>query len=263
MTESERSKRTLKSVATTFEILERMVETDGCGVTEIANDLDIPKSTAHRYLSTLRDCGYAVRDDSRYYISLAFKKFVDHVYERERVYAIAEQKVQVLADQTGERVQYVDYEHFEGIPVHRSIGDNAVQIRDSIGRRLPLHSTAVGKCILAYESEDYVEACIENLDHIKMTPYTITDIDELHEELEEVRQVGYAFNEDENIEGLRAVGVPILTADDDPLGAISISGPMNRLTKSTFREEYPDLLLGVANEIELTIQYSGRDEGIR
>lgn len=263
MRESKGSERTLKSVATTFKILERMVETDGCGVTEIANDLDLPKSTAHRYLSTLLECGYVVRDDGRYYVSLAFKDFVDHVYERERVYAIAERKVEALAEQTGERVQFIDYEHFEGIPVHRSIGENAVQIRNSIGRRLPLHSTAAGKCILAYESEDYVEACVENHGLVEKTEYTITDIDELREELEEVRQLGYAFNEHENIKGIRAVGVPILAADDNPLGAISISGPTNRLTQNTFRDEYPALLLGVANEIELTIQYSGRDDSIR
>lgn len=260
MKESERSGGTLKSVGTTFEILERMVEMNGCGVTEIANELDLPKSTAHRYLATLVECGYVIQSDGRYHISLAFKDFVDHVYNRERIYSIAEKKVKIVAEQTGERVQFIDDEHFIGVAVHRSVGENAVQFGDSIGRRMLLHSTAAGKCILAHKSEGYVDDYIENHGLIEKTAYTITDPDELSSELEEVRQSGYAFNEHENIEGLRAVGVPILDANDDPLGAISISGPTNRLTKSTFREEYPDLLLGIANEIELTIEYSGHDE---
>lgn len=256
MNNTDRSDGTIKSVRTTFVILEHLIESNGCGVTELSDSLGIPKSTAHRHLTTLTECGYVVQNGKHYNISLSFKDFTDHIYDRDRIYSIAKEKVKAVAQQTGERVQYVDEEHFEGIPVHRSIGEDAVKISDSIGRRIPLHSTAAGKCILAYKPDDYVSEFLEVHGLPEKTSFTITDSQELENELAEIRELGYAFNEHENINGLRAVGVPILNAGDDPLGAISISGPTNRMTKSTYREEYPDLLLGITNEIELTLEYS-------
>lgn len=256
MDNTDRSDGTIKSVRTTFTILEHMMESNGCGVTELSEALDIPKSTAHRYLATLTECGYVVQNGDRYDLSLSFKHFSDYIYNRDRIYSIAKGKVKSIAEQTGERVQYVDEEHFEGIPVHRSIAKDAVKINDSIGRKLPLHSTAAGKCILAYKSDNFVSTFLEVHGLPEQTSFTITDSQDLENELAEIRERGYAFNEQENINGLRAVGVPILDANDDPLGAISISGPTNRMTESTYREEYPVLLLGIANEIELTLEYS-------
>lgn len=89
----------------------------------------------------------------------------------------------------------------------------------------------------------------------RLTPNTITDEEELLEELERTRERGYALNDEESTSGLRAVSVSITDSDGSVLGALGVSGPTHRFTNGRFEEELPDILLGVVNGLELDIQY--------
>ncbi|MFC6993423.1 IclR family transcriptional regulator C-terminal domain-containing protein [Haladaptatus sp. GCM10025707] len=88
-----------------------------------------------------------------------------------------------------------------------------------------------------------------------VTPYTIIDEDELFAELKQIRSQGYAFNREENLERLNAVGVPVRDPNDGVLGAMSVSGPSHRFKGQYFEQEIPDFMLGLANEIELNLAY--------
>jgi DNA-binding IclR family transcriptional regulator len=130
-------------------------------------------------------------------------------------------------------------------------GPDAVKTDATIGKRGPLHVSAAGKAILANLPANRRDQILDGI----AVPET-SEREALDSELETVRDRGYAFNDEESTSGLRAVGVPIRHRSDTVLGAISVSGPANRLTGDYFREELPNLLLGTVNEIELNIEYS-------
>jgi DNA-binding IclR family transcriptional regulator len=125
-----------------------------------------------------------------------------------------------------------------------------------IGNRRPLHQLAAGKAILAALPTEEVDRIVDRRGLPSRTDNTITDEERLREELERVRERGYAFNRSESIEGLNAVGACFRDEEGWPLGALSISGPANRLTGSLFEDELPNRLLGAINEVEINLKYA-------
>jgi len=87
-----------------------------------------------------------------------------------------------------------------------------------------------------------------------LTDNTITDRNKLFNELEQIRERGYAYDSGEGIEGLRAVAAPIIT-NGVVDGAMTVAGPANRITESKFHEEFPEAVLGAANATELELTY--------
>ncbi|MCH7659108.1 MAG: IclR family transcriptional regulator [Euryarchaeota archaeon] len=251
---SERNR--VRTTRTAFEILRWIRDKDGIGVSELARDLGIAKSTAHRHLTTLLDEECIIKEGEKYYLGLQFLNFGEAARNRHPAYRMAGRKVEQLAAETQERVQFIVEEHGHAVYVYREVGERAVQTDPGIGKRIPLHATAAGKAILASFPQERIEAIIERRGLDALTEATITRPDALFDELEEIRSRGYGFNEQENIVGLHAVGVPIRGADETVIGALSISGPSHRLVGETLTEKLPRLLLGTANELELNIAHS-------
>jgi len=244
------------SVDTMFDIIEYVGRANG-GVTlaDAATDLDYAKSTVHRHLTTLERRGYVVHEDG-YYVGLRFLELGEQARNRRRAYQLAKEKVEELADATDERAQFIVEEHGEAVYIHRALGDHAVRTDPGIGKRIPLHATSAGKAILAAIPEEEQSRIVEQTSFDEITDATTTNPDDLRNELERVRERGYAFNRQENLDGLHAVGVPVTEPSDDVIGALSVSGPSHRLTGEWFSNDLPTLLLGAANEIELNIAHS-------
>jgi DNA-binding IclR family transcriptional regulator len=245
----------VKSVETLFDILEFVHREDGATISEAATQLEYVKSTIHRHLSTLEDRGYVVNEDG-YYIGLRFLEFGEYARNRRRAYQLAKEKVEELAEETDERAQFLVEEHGKAVYLHRSVGDHAVRTDPGIGKRIPLHSTASGKAILAAIPPGTVSRIIEQTAFEAVTDKTITDPEALYDELERIRGRGYAFNREENLDGLHAVGVPVRGPEGGVIGGLSVSGPSHRFTGEQFEEKLPSLLLGMANELELNIAHS-------
>jgi DNA-binding IclR family transcriptional regulator len=110
--------------------------------------------------------------------------------------------------------------------------------------------------MLAAMPTEKVSRIIEQTHFVEVTDETITDVEELQQELAEIRERGYAFNREENLDGLHAVGVPVKDPNCGVIGGLSVSGPSHRLTGDLFEDELPTLLLGAANELELNIAHS-------
>lgn len=245
----------LQSVERAFEVVEALHELGASGVTELADELDMPKSTVHRYLSTLHAGNYVVRRDGQYQVGFKFLDIGARKRQRVPEYRFVEPKLRQLADETGERVQFIVEEHGRGVIVYWEAGDQAVSLGSRSGKRIPLHTAAAGKAILSQLPEESVHEILDRRELTPETPHSITDRDELLEHLELIRERGYSYNKEEHTEGLWSVGVPIADSDDGVLGSISISGPTHRLVGERVEREIPDLLLGTANEIELNITY--------
>jgi len=224
-------------------------------VTELADHLDVSKSTVHRHLATLEDHDYVTRDGDDYHVGLRFLGLGEYARQRNPVYHQARPLVEELAAETEERSLFMVEEHGRAVYLHRGVGNHAVRTNSSIGTRRYLHTIAGGKAILAHLPDERVEGIIDRWGLPAQTEHTITDRDELIEELDRIRERGVAFNHEEAIEGLNAVAAPVV-ANDDIVGAISVSGPAHRVKGDWFTEEIPDLLLGTANELTLNITHS-------
>lgn len=245
----------VKAVETLFDILEFVHQGDGVTISEAASALDYAKSTVHRHLSTLEQRGYVVNEDG-YYVGLRFLEFGEDARNRRRAYQLAKEKVEELAEKTDERAQFLVEEHGEAVYIHRAVGNHAVRTDPGIGKRIPLHATASGKGILAAMPPEKVSRIIEQAAFEQITDKTITDPETLYDELAQIRDRGYAFNREENLDGLHAVGVPVRGPEGTVIGGLSVSGPSHRFTGERFEEELPSLLLGTANELELNIAHS-------
>lgn len=256
MNASDPPKNAVSTVDTAFEILETLHANDGATLTALADELGLAKSTVHRHLQTLHHRKYVVRQGNRYYLSLRFLEFGKHVQTRKRGYLMARDKVKELAEETGERAQFMVEEHGLAVYVHRETGSHAVRTDPGIGKRIPLHTTSAGKSILAHLPDERVERIFDQYGLTAATEYTETDPEALFEEFERIRERGYSVNRQENIEGLRALGTTVRDERGDILGAISVSGPSHRMSGTLFEEELPNLLLGTANELELNIVHS-------
>jgi DNA-binding IclR family transcriptional regulator len=254
MGQGDRPKRSVKTADTIFGIIEYVQESDGATMKELAETLDLAESTVHTHLTTLLDKEYLVKQDHEYHISLKFLEHGIQAKSRYTIAPIAQRTLNELAEQTGEAVYLIVPEHGRGVYISKSLGEKAVQTEGRVGLRRHLHEIAAGKAILAHLSEDEVERILERHGLPKKTDQTITDRNELEEELEEIRAEGVAFNINESLLGERAVAAPIVS-EKEVMGAITVVGPANRLSGSYFREEIPDLLLGATNEIELRLKF--------
>jgi DNA-binding IclR family transcriptional regulator len=251
--------RTVEAVDKTCRIVQALHELEGAGVTELAEHLDISKGTIHTHLTTLRQNGFVVKDDVTYRPGLRFLEIGEDVRKRAQIFQIAKHEIGELAEQTDTRVQITVEEFGLAVVLSISRGEHAIAPSTHVGKREYLHCIACGKAILAHLPQNRVEAIIDRYGLPARTQNTITAPDELFEELSEVRDRGVAFNDEENVKGLRSVAAPIRTETGGILGSISASGPTSRMKEDRFRSEIPEAVANVANTIEVNIRVGKSD----
>lgn len=244
----------VSSVERSLDIVEFIRERDTVALGDVADQFDLAKSTAHRHLSTLEESGYLVADGGEYRLSFKFLALGEHVRNRRSVYQQAKPVVEQLADETDERSQFTVEENGYLVHVHTAMGNHAVKTDARLGKHTPLNTVSAGKAILAHLPEVRVREIIDRHGLPARTENTITDEQTLFEELETVRDRGYALNLEESTVGLRAISVPV-THEDRVIGAFGLSGPSHRLTDDRLQNDFATLLLGVVNEFELELKY--------
>jgi len=225
----------LKSVRQSFNIIEVLEVNGGMTMTELADEFDLPPSTAHVYLQTLVDTGYVVRDGDEYHLGFRFLKHGGYVRYRFDIYQAAKSEIDDLARRTGEVVDFGIIENGKRVLVYKSDGPNGVTQKPVTGDYAYMHMTALGRAMLATLSDEHVEEIVDEHGLPKATQYTIDDREELLEELDTTRKRGYSIENQERREGIRAVGAAIGRDDERP-SAISISGPMSKLTDERIEE---------------------------
>lgn len=246
----------VKSVKKTFDIVRAIQDLDGASLTTLSQQMGMPQSTTHNYLKSLEEAEYLVNDDGTYRIGIRFLEHGAYARNHMKIYETAKPEVDKLAEETGELANLLIEEHGRGSYLHRARGVDAVQVEAHVGTRVSLHSTGLGKAILANLPEQRRDEILERHGLPERTPRTTTDRDELLDELEEIRDRGYAFDDEERLKGLRCVAAAIHSNSDRVLGAISVSGPTNRLQGDRFYEELPAKLLEAVNVIELNVTHS-------
>jgi DNA-binding IclR family transcriptional regulator len=261
MPEDATEPRTLKTVTTASRVIDALADMDGAGVTALADRFDISKSTAYAHLKTLEENGLVTKRGDEYGLSYRFLELGEYVKQRNLLYQVGKPEVDKLADETGQYCHLVTEENGRGINLYKVKGKTAVgedYQAAKLQQRDRLHLTASGKAILSELDRSRVEAIVDRHGLPARTARTITDREALFETLAEIRERGFAYNDEEEIEGLRAVGAPICDRHGDVLGSISVSGPTSFLQGETFRETIPEQVVSTANVIEVSINMSDR-----
>lgn len=252
--------RPVTTTGTSFEILEQLRESDeALGPAALGRRLDLARSTVHRHLATLERVGAAVRagpdGEDGYRVGLRLLDFGLGARDAHRLYPLAAPKVDELAEETGEKVWCIVPEGTRSVHLYGAAGRRSVRTGAREGSRGYLHQHAAGKAILAHLPEQQVREIVAAEGLPARTAETLTDEVELFEQLERVRDRGYAFNREESVPGLHAVGAPIRDESGVAVGAISVSGPANRLKGERLERALPDLLLGATNEVEINLSH--------
>lgn len=262
MNDTDEKTRTLKTVSMALDVLAELKKNDTLGVTELARRLDISKSSAHAHLATLEANEMVINQNGRYKLGINLFTFGQYVREQSPLFQHGKSQVNKLADETSQYVHIVTEENGWGINLYQVKGDTRVggdYQQNKPQRRDHLHYTASGKAILAALPSDRVREIIESNGLPKRTTNTITSERELFEELESIRERGYSYNDEEEIEGFRAVGTAVRGSAGEVLGSLSISGPTSFMQGEQYEETIPNRLINTANVIEVNLNMSETD----
>jgi DNA-binding IclR family transcriptional regulator len=244
----------VKSVRTTLSIVEALLDKSGATPAELTDHLELPKSTIHDHLQTLEADNYVINEDGEYRVGLRFLDIGSRAREQMPLYQTAIAEIDDLAQATGEHVILMSREKGLGVILAIKEGEQAVSIDSHPGLHLRLHTTAMGKCILAHLPEDTREWIIDRYGLPAVTQETTVEIDDLRAELKEIRERGYGVDSGGEIKGIKCIAAPIFR-DGEVVSALGLCGPVNRI-KDEYEAEMRDELLQAVNVIEVALNYA-------
>jgi len=229
------------------------------GVTEVAGTLGIPKSGAHLLLSTLAAEGLLQRaPGGRYRLGWSLFELSQTKLETTDFLLIARRMMEQLVAGWGETAHLAVLVDGQVLYVEKLQGDRAFEIVLSrVGKRLPAHCSGVGKVLLAHRPWAEVLAIVEHQGLPALTPNTITAIDRLRAELDEVRRQGYAFDQEEVMVGLCCAAAPIRDESGEVVAAMSLSVPAYRFYP--YRERLTTAIVEAARRVSTQLGYEGKE----
>ena len=229
----------VQSLVRALRLLQEVAEVgDGVTLTEVANRVGLPVSSAHRLLSTLLQEGFVRFDGERTLWFVGVKAFtVGNAFLRARdLVQVARPYMRGLMEQCDETVNLAVEDSGQIIYLAQIECRQMMRALASPGARVPMHSSAVGKILLAYMKPTTREASLEAMRLERFTANTITQRERLEDTLQTVKARGYAFDDEEHAIGLRCVAAPIFNETRDAIAGISLSGPAARVTDKRFAE---------------------------
>lgn len=227
----------------------------GLPLSEIANHANLSKSSTHRLLRTLMHCGYVLQNSNEtYFASLKLLTLSSQLTQQASLGAIARPHLEYLAQTTGETAHLVLLDRDTAIYIEKVESPNPIRMYSQIGRRAPLHCTGVGKAILAFLSPERLEAILANYKLTRHTPNTITDPHELRRHLAEIRERGYAIDDNEHEENVCCIAAPLFARNGQVVGAVSISAVSYRVNLDTLHSWWP-LLREEVKQLNVELQH--------
>lgn len=228
---------TVQSVERAVAILDILAAAGEVGVTEIAKELGVHKSTAFRLVSTLEQGGLVEQttDRGRYRLGVGILRLAGATTARLDVVQEARPICRQLANDTGETVNIAVLSDRSALYLDQVASGSALQPHNWVGQHIPLHATSNGKVLLSGLTEPELAQAVQS-SLPAYTDRTITTRKALRRELEQVREQGYAVAVDELEVGLTALAAPIRNAHGDVIASLSVSGPTFRLDESRSKE---------------------------
>jgi IclR family transcriptional regulator, KDG regulon repressor len=255
-----RGESKVNSVDRALVILEYLgTQTKEVGVRELGQAIGLSKSSVHRILQTLRARGFVKwnPDNARYSLGIKAFEVGCGILRSMEAHTVAKPYLEQLAASLGETVLLGVVDDAEIVYLEKADGRRSVKMYADIGSRRPLHSTAIGKALMAHLERAEIDRIISAKPLARFTSNTITDPEALRQELEKVRRQGYAEDNEETEEGLYCAGAPLFNFSGKPVASISVAVP--KLGQQALQKER--LIRGIvekAQEISSKLGYSGR-----
>ncbi|CAM04917.1 IclR family transcriptional regulator [Saccharopolyspora erythraea NRRL 2338] len=214
----------------------------GMTLSELARRAGYPVSTTHRLLTSIAREDFAVLDEERRWnLGLRLFELGQRVLHARGFTELATPVLRRITRETGEPTLMAVLDGHSQLYVHYVEGTRQVQITGEPGQRGPLHATSMGKCLIAFASEQAREELLETVELPPLGPRTITDRQRFREEIERVRRDGYAIADEEHEEGILAIGVPVLNPAGIAVAAVSSAAPAFRSSVEELRSYLPHL----------------------
>ncbi len=249
----------MKSINKTLDILELFINGEiEISLSDLADKSGLNKSTVSRITSTLVQRGYLVQKEKRgkYSLGMKFLDFSGIIKSRIKIRDVAIPHLIKLSQQVNESVLLALWDG-EATVLSETIHANyPLRVVPDEGTRVPLHSTGVGKIILANMTEEEFERYFKNRTLERYTPNTITDLNDLKKHIMLVKQEGLSFDDEEYFPGVRNVSAAIKNSDRKAIAAFGVIGPSVRLTRARISEIAP-AVKNCALEISRELGYTG------
>jgi DNA-binding IclR family transcriptional regulator len=252
-----RSNTLVQSVDRAITVMELLSRRGWSGVTEVANELEIHKSTAYRLLTTLRDRGLVEQDTGteKYRLGFGMVMLASSVTADLDIARCSRPVCDWLAERTGETVTVAVLEGDDAIIIYQSISGSSALSVDWEGRHNPLHATAAGKVFLHHMPEDQRRRLLGKPLQ-RYTESTIVGPAILEDGLRAGQSKGYWYIVEELEAGLNGIAAPIRSAEGVVVAAVSVSGPAFRLPEESF-EEVADPIKEAAADISRCLGFRG------
>lgn len=193
-------------------------------ITEISARVGLHKSTVHSLLKTLQMHRYIEQDKNGLYrLGMRLLEKGQLILQGLDIREVAAEPMQRLSDETGQTVHLVIRDGAEGVYIDKVEGRKAAIRYSRIGRRVPLHSSAVGKVLAAYLPEVERERVLQGYSYVTHSPNTIASEPAFREAMEDVLRTGIAYDREENEPGVRCAAAPVYDHSGSVTAAISIS----------------------------------------
>lgn len=252
-------RKRLSSVATAIRLLKMFSEDEAeLGISTLAQRLGVAKSTVHRLVVTLVSEGLLEqnKENERYRLGIELFGLGTLVRQRMDLSSEARQYLYELREKTGETILLGIPSDTEIMYIYNMESPKALRMRSDIGVRRPANCTAVGKAIFAFAPTVLQERLLSR-PLVQRTPNAITDPKILRASFEDVRERGYAIEDEESELGIRCVAAPVMGADGNVVGAVGIAGPTQRVALEALTE-FSGPLLDAAQSISIRLGYRPR-----
>ncbi len=206
---------------------------DSVRLVDIANDMDINKTTAFRILSTFQAMGYVEQDPrtEHYRPTLRVLSMGNAVLKRVEIGTVARPHIVELSRATGESVHLSVRNGFQVVIIDKVESDSESRASYHIGRSADCYSTGTGKVLLAHLDQAEQELFFETVQRVSHTPNTLTTRKALQEEFARIRAAGYAVDRQENVLGSSCVAAPIWNYTNKVVAGVSVTGPSFRIER--------------------------------
>ncbi|MBG0850850.1 IclR family transcriptional regulator [Streptomyces spinoverrucosus] len=240
----------VQSVDRAVSVLEILAQRGEAGVSEVAAEMDVHKSTAFRLLGALEARGLVEQTAERgkYRLGFGIVRLAGAVTGRLDITQQGRPVCERLSGEIGETVNIAVLQEHHAVNLYQVRGPGAVGTHNWVGQLTPVYATSSGKILLAHLPEKERAAVLAESGTQKLTPHTLTSRTELEKNLAEARERGYVVALEELEVGLHAVAAPIRSRDGEVIAALSASGPTYRFTEERMHELAPVLIRG-AEEI--------------
>lgn len=248
MSENEKQQPVIQSVSRAISILKCFKGDVELGLAEISRMVGLHKSTTAGIVNTLKAEGFLEQNEKSGRLRLGLDLFSLAVQARHGLIDICEPYLNTLLDFTGETVNLAIIDKTEVVYIAKKESSHSIRISTSVGSRLPIYCTAIGKSILALMDKAKAEALIDRISLKPFTNNTITDKKDLFATMDTIMRENVAYDFEEFEPGVICIASPLYYRKGDPIGAISVSGPAMRMDEER-RAIISKALVGITGQI--------------